>query len=143
MIGHPAQQGAAGHIGKRADIPLRTAFARQPGAEEGDGRILDPRREVQQHAVIGEIGQAVGLDILDAGIAALPQQGGPVIVGAHLHPALVLTHRGGRAVVHGKLAVLVACPVPGSLVVRPVGKAEFSAQAVHVFNKPLNVWGPL
>src|SRR3546814_8484957 len=54
-----------------------------------DGGIFQPRAEVEQDAERPEILQILGHQIFDGRQAAVAQQRRPIIIGAHLHPALV------------------------------------------------------
>ena len=101
VVGDPRKQRPAGHVVQLADVAMRAAFFRKRLAKEVDRRVFYSAAEVEQDAVGAEIGQVMGLEIADCGKVPVSQQAGPVIVGAHLHAALVLADGGRRRLATG------------------------------------------
>src|SRR3546814_19895559 len=58
-------------------------------ADIGDGRNRGIAREVQQHAVRAEVVEAGGVEVGDRREGASAKQRNPVIIGAHVHAALI------------------------------------------------------
>src|SRR5690606_9853068 len=112
---------------ERADLALGAAFGAKLGTEILHRRVLESRGEVEQDAVGAEVRQGGRIEILDRGEVAVGQQARPVVVGAHLHAALVAADRGGgrlvRALVPGMAGPAMALAV--------VGRIESAAQCIH------------
>ena len=131
MVGDAAQQRAAGNIVQRLDLVIGVALAGELCAEIGDGRIFDTGSEVEQNRERTEIVERFGLEVFDAGEAAVFQQAGPEIIGPDLHAPLVLSdRRGGRLHFHAVI-LLIFAEIVGVDVVIPTGCSEFAAQRVH------------
>ena len=111
MVGEPRQQGTTRHLGNAADRRVERAFLAQRTAEELDARVLDPQREVEQDAVGAEIGDIVGIEVLDRRIGAARQQRHPVIVRAHVHAPFVVADR-GRCIADGGVLVVKRLVAP-------------------------------
>ncbi len=96
LVGEPRQQRSRGHLVDSRDLLVEAAFLAQLRAQKADRRIVRPLGEVEQNAVRAEVCVAGRIQILDGRIGAAPQQGDPVIIGAHMHAALVRAdhHRG-------------------------------------------------
>ena len=106
VVGDPAQQRPGRDIVQLGHVRrIGVAFLGQLGAEVGNAGIFDPGREIEQHRIGPEIGQGVGIEVLDRGEVAIFQQAGPMIVGAHLHAALVRADRCGRIFAPGLVLV--------------------------------------
>ena len=101
VVGDAAQQRAGRHVRQVGDRAMPAAFLRESLAKELHGGVLDAGGEVEQHAVGAEIGEVRGIEIVDQREHPLAQLARPVIIGAHLHPALVLTDRFGRQLARG------------------------------------------
>lgn len=89
MIGQAGEQRAARHLADSVDLRLQSTFLAQRAAEKGDERIVQPAREVEKDGVLPEIGDGGGVEAVDGGIGPPAQQRHPMVVGAHMHPALV------------------------------------------------------
>ena len=116
---------------------MPAAFLRESFAQELHGRVLDAGGEVQQHAEGSEIGEVCGIEIVDQREHPLAQQAGPVIIGAHLHAALVLPDGLGRRFVRrsGSGAVILG-RIPTA--VGRFASVEWAAQSVHGYRfRPL------
>ena len=133
MVGDPAEQRARRHVVEVLQVGRRdAAFAGELDAEIADAGILDPRGKVQQHAVRAEIGQVPRLERIDRGKAAVFEQAGPVIVGAHLHPALVGADSRRGSFVSGLVFT-------GIVVALVAERVEVAPQGVHGKNAPGSV----
>ena len=106
MIGQPRQQRTPGHLIDMLDVVGNVTFAADRGADVRCRRVDRIGGEIEQHAMVGKGGNVTGLEILDRRIVAAFEQGRPVIVGAHVHAALIgadagvgrdLGDRGGRS----------------------------------------------
>jgi len=100
VIGQARQQGAAGHLGDMGDRSVESGLLAQRAAEEANRGIVDALGEIEQHAVRAEVHDVVRIEILDRRIGAAVEQRDPVVVGAHVHAALVGADR-QRAIVYG------------------------------------------
>ena len=99
--GDPRQQRARGDIGERVDFAVGATFPGQFVAQKLDRGIFYPAGKVEQHAVRPEIGQRLRIEVFDRGEIAVVEQARPMIVGAHLHAALILPDRAGRRFARG------------------------------------------
>ena len=89
MVGEPRQERATRHLGHLGDAAGQAALLAQRPPEERDAGIGHVAREIEEHAVLAEIGDVGGLQILDRGIGSPFEQRHPVVVGAHVHAPLV------------------------------------------------------
>jgi hypothetical protein len=77
----------------------RLAIVEQVFADIGDGRIIEPGIEMEQHRMIGKGGPMAVEQRLYQRERGRPQHARPEIVGAHLHAAFVgFENRRGRIV---------------------------------------------
>ena len=131
VIGDAAQQRARRHVGKPGDDhAIRVAFRRELFAKEAHRRIVDTEGEIEQHRMRAEIGEIAGIKILNAGEHVFAEQARPMVVGAHLHAALVLAD-GMRRELAGasRLGAVVLAVLPAAIRGR-IG-TEGAAQSVH------------
>ena len=98
MIGDPAQYRTSGHLRQQRGTAVKIAFIRQLCADEADHWIVDIVRQVEQHRIGAEIAQLFGVEVGNMREVEITEQAGPVVVGAHLHAALVLSDRRGRRI---------------------------------------------
>ncbi len=91
VIGDAAQKRTLRHVGQAINPCLYAAFARDIVAHILNCRVLDPDREIEEHAVPVEIGKLARLQILDRGECRITKQACPMIVRAHLHAAFIVT----------------------------------------------------
>ena len=146
MVGDAAQQRSAGHVGQAPDRGIHVAFLRQFVADEGKARVFDTVVEMQQHAVRTEIGKGFGLQLGNVRQGAVAQQPRPVIIGAHLHPALVLADGRQWTVVAEILPVVVMVVVAdarsevGQVIavrLRTIVRTERACKPVHECRNPV------
>ena len=98
-------------------------FRRQLPAQKGDDRVFYSARKIEQHGMIGKVGQLCHVQGGNGREILGPPQGRPSGMGAHLHAALVLPDGLG-----GKL--YVESPLPDAVV--RVGKfAPVCAMEIH------------
>ena len=137
VIGDAAQQRARRHVRQAGDGVRTAAFECQLCANELHNRILDPGGEVEQHAVGAEIGAAGRIEIVDQREHPVTELSSPVIIGAHLHTALVLADGFGRQIGGGcsfGAGILGGFP---AVIRRQTGRIgrfariEWAAQSVH------------
>ena len=126
MVGDAAQQRTRRDIVEMFQRPFDVAFLAQFAPHEANGGVLDPGREVEQHRIGTEIVEQFGFEILDVRESGIAQQAGPVIVGAHLHAALVLANRGRRRIEAGIglvdeiIVEMVLCVMRAKCAAKPV-----------------------
>ncbi|MFD2779852.1 hypothetical protein ACFS32_00320 [Novosphingobium pokkalii] len=119
VIGDARQDRAAGHLAQPRQRTVVVAIGQQRTADIGDGRVFQPGIEMQQHRMIGKIGQVPVEQRADQRQTAFAQHAGPEIVGAHLHAALVRIHqRRQRLIVEIAFRPIVFESPPGN---RPGG----------------------
>ena len=108
---------------------IDVAFLAQLVTDEAHGRVLNPAREVEQHRIRTEIVEQFRFEIFDIGIVGIAEQAGPVIVGAHLHAALVLADRRGwrieiDAVLLDEIVEMVLCVLRVKCAAKPVHRSK-------------------
>ena len=124
MVGQTRQQRPRRHIVDIVDRAFDLAFLAQRRSQIDDGGIFEAGAEIQQHAVGAEILKLFGRQILDRGQGPVAKQRGPVIIGAHLHTALVgadRRRRFDRGVIAAVEIILVVGDVMPPQSVHPVG----------------------
>ena len=98
MVGDPAQYRTSGYLRQQRGSAVEIAFIRQFGADEADHWVVDIVSQVEQHRIGAEIAQLFGVEVGNMWEVEITEQAGPVVVGAHLHAALVLSDRRGRRI---------------------------------------------